>query len=244
MSDLLSAHLYIVHYRAGSRGDFLAGWLASLPGSLDDDWSIDCSTGKSFTSASYFKLFPQYQGQTLENFVKCWGCFLDSNKARFKAAVTHNDHIVGLMSSWARERCTIVSIQTDLESLRRIAWENFVKQYLTVQQQNGQTKYLIDLCLVENHSDDSRRYYAEEKFRQGIPKWMREWSPCQSADIVFHYKDIFRRGGSQIIADGLDLKLEHEYHNLWNLSLSAAESPPQIQRWGRIFKFCEFATND
>lgn len=41
---LIPIRLYIVVARLGARGDFLAGWLGTLPNFIDTQWHIDPDT--------------------------------------------------------------------------------------------------------------------------------------------------------------------------------------------------------
>ena len=52
---MVPINLTIVIARPGARGDFVAGWLGSLPGYIDNQWRIDITTGRSFGLMNCFK---------------------------------------------------------------------------------------------------------------------------------------------------------------------------------------------
>ena len=54
-SPYINTRLRIIVARPGARGDFLAGWLGTLPDSVDTLWRIDVDTGRSLGLMTCFK---------------------------------------------------------------------------------------------------------------------------------------------------------------------------------------------
>jgi hypothetical protein len=233
--------LDIIHYHAGSRGDFVAGWLGCLPDYVDNNWTIDPATGKSMSDATYFKLFPKQPVQTLQEFVREWGFDLASRTNNRIVAATHHDHIADLIPSELRAITRLITITVKNVDLDWLAWEHYVKQYLCSYPMPDGTVHIIDRLLPPHlRHDDARLGLALDIFHKGRPKGVREHAGCANADVILDYAEILVKGGSRILCELLTLPAEQQHHELWDLSIDAAKSPDEISVWGHVFRFSDF----
>jgi hypothetical protein len=230
--------LVIVQSQGGARGDFLAGWLGSLPDFVDSQWYIDCETGQSFTHAKFFK---EYQNHfNLDDFLAGYN-FARSDRSTFQLAAT--THFCDL-SNVPAANVKIISIRVSESDMVEVQWNRLVKTFLTQHRYESamwkNIRYGIDLQIEDRSNiDNDARFRLLENRKQSlfdnIPRPI-----CQTADYVFDYKEIFTPMGSHLIADRLKLQCVNRHHLLWQKNLEFAAPPDIIDRFGQTYTFDDF----
>jgi hypothetical protein len=243
----MKIRFYIVQATGGARGDFLAGWLGSLPEFLNSNWTIDWETGQSFTQAKFLKCFHQGSLVTknLRGFLESYQYVLDQNHDFLVAGTTHDASIANYVDPAQRDLVTILSIQLSQQRLIQSAWEFFVKTFLTKHRYDfafynhityGVDHYLRDQGIMAN---DHERLKCIDQYLQNINLACLQASSVR-CDYVFNYDELFVPEGSRHLVSQLDLRCSEKHHEQWNQNLKFAQSPQEIERFGRTFKFSEF----
>lgn len=244
----MKVQFYIVQSCGGAKGDFLAGWLGSLPQFLDSSWTIDWETGQSFTMAKFFKDFGQDNSpiKNVRNFLHQNRYTLHQEHDFLLAGTTHDPHIARYVSADHRSLVRILSIKVSHERLAEVAWNFFVKTFLTKHRytcafENGIT-YGVDHYLQAQGisvCNDRVRLDCIDRYLQNID--LAEFSyHANQYDYLFDYDKLFSPDGSRHLVRGLGLCCSEQHHQQWNQNLIYSCSPDQITRFGRTFYFADF----
>lgn len=243
----MKIRFYIIQSPGGARGDFLAGWLGSLPDFLNSNWTIDWETGQSFTQAKFLKFFDQDPNVTknLSDFLESYQYVLDQHHDFLVVGTTHDASIANYVDPAQRDLVTILSIQLSQQRLIECAWEFFVKTFLTKHRYDfafcnhimyGVDHYLKDQGIMVN---DHERLKCIDQYLQNINLACLQ-ARLAGCDYLFNYDDLFVPEGSRRLVNQLDLVCSEKHHEQWNQNLKFAQSPLEIERFGKTFKFKEF----
>lgn len=237
----LPIKLNIVQSEAGAKGDFLAGWLGTLPMFLENHWTIDCETGQSFTHAKFFK---DYQtNQNLDDFLSDRNFFLSDNPTFQVAASTHYIRFPTFTTHHLKH-IKIISIRVSNDDLLEVQWNKFVKNCLTRHRYEwavwSDVNFGVDEFFTDRSqlNDNDRRSWIDNNMHQYFPE--HPIPVCSIANWVFDYKDVFAPSGSKLIAEALNLQCSERHHDVWRKNLDFSNAPMSIKRFGREYTFEEF----
>jgi len=236
----LPINLNIVQSQSGAKGDFLAGWLGTLPMFLENHWTLDCETGISFTHAKFFKDY--HSSQNLDDFLAERNFFLSDNPIFQVAGTTH--HITfPTFTTHHLKHTKIISIQVSDDDLLEVQWNHFVKNCLTHHRYEwavwNNTRIGVDHFINKPQlTDHERRSWIHNNMHQYFPEHPKP--VCSIANWVFNYKDVFTPSGSKLIAAALNLQCSEQHHDLWRKNLDFSNAPMTIKRFGQEYTFEEF----
>lgn len=242
----MKIQLYIVQAPGGAKGDFLAGWLGTLPQFLDTHWSIDMETGQSFTSAKFFKQFSQDTSPTksLTHWLAKHDYHLHADADFCICGTTHDFDVHQYVDDDVRHLVKTISIRVGLESAIETRWNFFVKTMLTKHRYQhafdngisyGVDHYLRDLSIPCNDRERSR--YLDQFLQRDYQ--LSDW-PSYKYDWCWDYHTLFAPGGSRCVAEAMQLVCDEKYHELWDQNLMYSHSPSSIERFGCTYRLEEF----
>lgn len=243
---ILPVKLSVIHSRGGARGDFLAGWLGTLPQFIQNYWSVDCETGQSISSANFLKHFkPKLVEADFEKFLEGYNLNLDHSSELRVSATTHRPDI-GCFFPPAKRNCVqLIAIQISESDYAEIEWNFFVKTFLTKHRQHQdfteKIKYGVDRYFdARSKIDDEDRLEKIDALYSGWSKRSFFQNICIDPDVVFVYSEIFKPGGSRRLSAVLDFQCNDAHHTRWDTMITVAGSPKIIERFGRVFRFDDF----
>jgi len=233
--------LIIVQAQAGAKGEFLAGWLGSLPSFVESHWTIDCETGQTLTKANFFKAFNH--NHCLNTFLFDMNFCLSDQNLWSLVGTTHLSQLSSLLSVEQQKNIDIVSVKIKKSNLLDIAWNSFVKNNFT----RHRYEHAIDQHItygVDHHinnrvniNDSIRKDYIQEY----IDKHILMFKPIDTdATHVFDYDELFVPGGSKLVATRLNLDCLDQHHKLWDKNLEFSHAPLSIERFGVTYNFDDF----
>jgi len=237
----------------GARGDFVSGWLGSLPGFLTNSWNIDAETGQSFTNYRFFKSLSDDPLSFLGiiNMLNQSGLRLDSN-GMFITCINHKSTIVKYFTENTKDQIFFVIIDTNFSDKPKIIWERMIKTFLTDMRMPDlitKTKtvpcYGIDENLLRERREISDRERIKRFFKQIKSYWYEDhmsWDltptvPDGFSSVTLKYSDLFVPGGSRHLSDRMNLFCTDRHHDLWDQNLRSADSPLEIVRFGHVINF-------
>lgn len=239
----LPVKLSVIHSQGGARGDFLAGWLGTLPQYLQNYWTVDCETGQSVSNANFLKHFPPTPFENdFEKFLHGHNFNLDYNSRLWVSATTHRPDISLFFPPAKRNCLQLISIQISERDRTEIEWNFFVKTLLTKHRQLQDFREKIQYGV--DHFFDAGCEINDENRLEKIDVWLSRHVfttniPLE-ADVVLSYSEIFRPGGSVGLSAVLGVQCSDAYHARWNTMTAVASSPKIIERFGKVFRFDDF----
>lgn len=244
MSNLFQIQLVAVHGITGSRTDFVAGWLGTLPGFLNNQWTIDSETGQSRSLGQQLKELDNHNGPTALNQVLSNYSYCLSSRSRWSYAGSyHESNLAQKIHPSNASAIKSVVIDTNKCNPTFILWENIVKTFMTrhryIHAFNAGTVYGIDFLLSDAGqpiNDQSRCEWIDNL----LDSWTVKSSPVVDLNThVIEYNELFRPGGSHTIAEKLQLTVTDRDHQVWDHMLTLANAPLQIERFGRTWKYAD-----
>lgn len=221
---MVPINLTIVVARPGARGDFVAGWLGTLPGFVDSQWRIDIPTGRSFGLMNCLKDIDSvdYGSNTLNYLLGYRNYTLGDSNWTFAVSC----HGYGLANKISKStNIKVIQITTDVQDNVVINWEYIVKTYFCQERFESslhQNKfYNIDNCDLLEHQLLIKNYANAARYSNDLDLELE----C----IQINYKDLFCPGGSYCLCEKLDIEPDIDYHRYWDLQLSIASSKLSYQ---------------
>jgi hypothetical protein len=244
MSNLFQIQLVAVHGITGSRTDFVAGWLGTLPRFLNNQWTIDSETGQSRSLGQQLKELENYHGPAaLNQLLSNYNYRLAARSSWSYAGSYHESNLA--QKTYPTDASAIKSIVIDTNKCNPtfILWENIVKTFMTRHRYthafNTGAVYGIDFLLLDARqpiNDQSRCKWIDNL----LDSWTVKSSPVVDLNThVIEYDELFRPGGSHTIAEKLQLTVTDRDHLVWDHMLTLANAPLQIERFGRVWKYTD-----
>lgn len=237
---LLTRPIFVLG-KAGSRIDFVSGWLGSLPGFVDGQWRIDLASGRSYTYGSIIREFDSIDlgEKTLTTLLADHNIAIDAQAPSRFAVSLHGRNFDKKTTDTDRKNSTILKINTVHADQNKIFWEFLVKTYLSFDTRSHAWStgehYNIDR-LVTTHSNDNLRQKAVLNVIAQRHKY-GEIDIGQIPHIEIDYRDILDHNGSYILAEKLNLDLDQKYHTLWKNNLEFAKAPDRVYCFSRWWEF-------
>jgi hypothetical protein len=217
---------------AGSRSDFIAGWVGKLPNFVESFWSFNPITGQSITSTQH-TLSLDYPEQ-LTSFLHDHQYRLDPTATLTYATKVHQ---VSPDCAVTLDPTTVHLIPIDLTGLDPIAlqWESVIKTF-------GRAHRLQTISWVIDHYIDKEEITNQDRIDhldQKLKKLLQQIKlPPQQPGLK--YVEIFKKGGSYLIAEELGIVVDDEYHQYWDYMLPLSITPKQVTLWGHEFKLTDY----
>ena len=237
--------LYLTVGTSGARGDFVAGWLSSLPWVINNEWTIDPVTGRSFGNQQLIRNIDKMPEINTSNLNEC---LLTHNwQLNPSAKCTYSGACHGFQISKQVTQDNLSSIKcividtTDVDPIT-LHWEFCVKTYGSYDHrrhifENNTPHYLLDHGEKNQLVTDQDRYELFKKqLLLTVPK--SNWNPSVDfPHVTISYNDVISPHGSQKLTELLDINVDPAYHKLWEANLKLATTPDSInlfeKRWSK-----------
>lgn len=238
---MLPINLKLITGPIGARMDFVAGWLGTLPGWINNQWHIDPVTGQS----NGFMRMTKYLD---------WGCrdlvtllqdqqFTLSQNPDYKwAGACHGydlqpDNVVPHILNGTLE---ILQIVVDQDQTNEIFWNFVVKTFLTPDLHAGHLRnnspWSVDKEIV-SATDTNRIHRVDQILRE--PMYLRTL-PDSIPSNKINYREIASSKGSLCLEKLFDLQVPNGCHQLWQKMLPLSFSPSTITVWGHEWRQADY----
>lgn len=238
----------MVSGQPGSRTDFAAGWLGTLPGFIDNMWYIDPETGQSNGRMRMTKQFRP--GTDIDHVISNHG---------YKLSQQSNLTFAGAWHPWENRKLekldlyidsgliNLCHIDVEPECIAKVFWENGVKTGLSswtwrLGQSELPLQWGVDQIIlrdkivekIEDITDQQRIHFFETQMmkKNNFPRP----APLLYPHCVLSYKELFQPGGSYYLCNKLGITAGQRYHEYWDAMLSVADSPTELTVWGRTWR--------
>jgi hypothetical protein len=240
-----SIKLYIVAAPGGARGDFVAGWLGTIPGFLNSYWNIDQATGVSLGNMGHLRsidhgLAPttalnshQLNLSNISNItwaVSCHGYTLDPSM--YYPHIDNNE-------------IKFLSININGADKTIITWEFIVKTYLSERRgldwaQRNKKWVIDDQINLESITDQDRIDQLQLILKQQ-PRALSDRSlPITIPSISLDYVKLFKLNGSRYLCNQLNIIAPEYCHSLWNAMIPMADAPNIVTAWGVVWRKADY----
>jgi hypothetical protein len=237
----------LVAGECGSRMDFIAGWLGTLPQFLDNEWHMDPLTGQSYGFMRHTKMLDVKKIDSFSDFFR--GHFIINPAADLCYAgslhVSLPDNIQGAINS---DQAELLVIDTSTVSVSHIGWECTVKTFLSQLKTRDAIKHWNRSWQVDQHINkkgitNSDRIAlvkqclsrtTNQSCNRGLPT---PTMPHKKID----YNLLFQPGGSRYLCNTLGLPdVNERYHNFWDQQLPLSKSPDSLVVWGETWNKADY----
>ena len=123
---MIDAEIWLITGTGGSRIDFTAGWLSSLPGFVDNQFRIKFDTGQSASDANITKLLDS-SNLSLSSILKDFNINPTAQSNLKYVGVSHGQY----QETQIDVPTKVIYIDVANANLAKIGWEFMVKTYLT-----------------------------------------------------------------------------------------------------------------
>lgn len=246
--ELINCRLKLILYQPGARGDFVCGWAGLLQNVINNQWTIDPTTG---LSSGHFATKALEHGRNLDEVLLEENLVLDANSDLFYVAPCHGtdleiDSFKDLVDAGLMQLYAIDVTNADLAT---VAWEMIVKSFLshrnTTWHETAHKSWTIDSQIdlpwseiTDQHRVDTLKPRTQKKvYLPAVEKFLN--SPGVT---VLDYTKLFVTGGSHYFCDRLGLDAPEVCHEFWNQMLKFATSPDSITVWNYTWNkedFCK-----
>jgi len=217
---MINTKCWIVTGTGGSRIDFVAGWLGTLPGFVNNNWGVDPTTGQSTGEMRMFKQLDYAPDYAVRTCLRDFGDFELTHDADLTYVGACHGRYLNLQIQ--NDPIKILYINIAGADLNKIAWEFLVKTYLstpTIRQQS----FSIDAI--------------EEKIKNF--KLSSGYKP-HATSTVLDYSKLFQPGGSRYLCNCLQLVVDNRYHEFYSNQLTWADTPREISALGRTWRYSDY----
>jgi hypothetical protein len=222
----------------GARADFVAGWLGTLPGFINNMWSIDPLTGVSIGEMGKLRGIDQPDSQ-LVNVLNNLQLELSPNAEWTWPGACHghfldNNQVLPFIDA---ELVKLLIIDISNVDPVWIKWQFIAKTYL------GQRKnfslvcrnksWIIDHQILTSPITDKDRILKAKQIIKNFKNQTQANIKTTLPATILDYSKLFCDNGSRYLTESLNLCNVPEYcHSMWNTLLPFANTPDTISAWG------------
>jgi hypothetical protein len=235
--------LVLVVGNSGSRVDFVAGWLSTLPEFIDNQWHIDMTTGQSLGNMDITKCIDK-QDISIDTVFRNCSMELSPDADFYYAGSCHGRRTYNYQQQVQDKLITPVTIDTRSCDQSFLSWEFIVKTYLTKRRSSwtigNKDIWLIDQSINQSIiTDQDRIVRLKELIKQRQQHNLLNLKNTNMESVV-EYSQLFQAGGSRYLCNVINLDVDTPYHQYWNSMLPFAESPKSINRWGYDWNYHDY----
>jgi len=234
--------LYLTLGAPGARGDFVAGWLSSLPWVINNEWTIDPLTGRSYGGQQLIRKLDHVSiGNTtdLNDALLTCNWHLDSTAKLAYSGALHGFKINSQVTTDNLSAIKFIVIDTsDIDPLT-LHWEFCVKTWGSYDHrrhvsENNSPNYHIDHKLKNQPITDQDRCEMFKTLLLNTPN--RNYMPTINfPHVTIKYNDIISPTGSKKLAELLNMVVDPAYHKLWETNLTLADTPDLVNLFGQCW---------
>jgi hypothetical protein len=229
--------LCIVAGVGGARADFVAGWLGTLPGFVNNSWLIDPFTGVSYGRQGDIRSIDS--GQSIESILQNNNLELHKNANFTWATACHGFHLKGsdYQAKINDGLIKFLSINTHGADQNKISWEFITKTYLSHRKHMDSVRGFSEQWIIDSHIKKSQPTNQDridqlhlmlENQKSNAFVSLNSSVPGQQVKYI----KLFQSGGSRYLCNQLDIDVSNCYHRYWDSMLEFSDSPETINVWG------------
>jgi hypothetical protein len=226
---------YLVTGNPGARGDFLAGWLGTLPNFVNSNWAINPRTGISSGSQRITKILDKNLNLTLQQCLEQHDIVLSADANLAFAGSVHGfafGRIGNKQLPWRNYKkiFQILYIQVpdhDLDLMNTIRWEHFCKNYFSMEFNWAEITGDATVDVAELAAAEFSKFHELANFR--VPR-----------STIVEYTKLFVPGGSRYLCETLNIIANDNNHQAWDLALLKAISPYEITCFGKTWTKADY----
>ena len=234
---MVPINLTTVIARPGARGDFVAGWLGTLPNFIDSQWRIDLPTGRSLGLMNCLKEIDtvDYGKDTLDRLLKFRNFSLGPSNWNFAMSCHGNKFEEKIVLT---PQVQLVQILTDSADRALLNWEFIAKTYFSQErfESSVQENKIYNVDKVDTKSP-VEFIKQQARFIQQLPDYR-----LQLDCIQVQYQDLFVPGGSWHLCNKLGINVLPEYHRYWDIQLGLANSKLSYTAFGHNWTIDNYCT--
>jgi len=216
---MINAQCWLVTGSGGSRIDFVAGWLGTLPGFVNNHWSIDATTGQSIGEMRLAKQLDYEVNYSVRNCLRDLGFNLTNDADLIYVGTCHGKY---LQDQIQNDTVKILYIDIDGVDYKKICWEGLAKTYLT------------------RPSINAKEDVDTDQIKQLFSKVRNLNCPPTPSALILDYTKLFQPGGSRYLCDCLQLTVDNRYHEYYDSQLVWADTPKEISALGQIWRYSDY----
>ena len=213
MTILKPINCWLVVYPGGARGDFVVGWLGTLPNFINARWHIDIETGKSFSDIDWFRELSTNKYQTAERILNNYNLTADKNCSYNLAAGFHAAEYV---TDQIDDNFNILTVEVKEHNYKKCNYEYIIKNNTI--KNRSYNEYMQGTSFLTRDNDapliDYQKFYKQESEHYKSIKNKK----------VLEYDKLFQKDGSRYLCNVAGLEASDRHHEYWNTMLEFSES--------------------
>ena len=242
---MIDLKLQIIIYGPGAKGDFLAGWLGTLPNYVDNTWCINPNTGRSTGKMMIFKKlgYPD----TISDLLQPHRISLSASSDLIWACTNHGspESMAAIQDLVDKDLAEIIYIDTSRTNPQDLLWNYFVKMYLSEEKflhklENNSVWYIDQFINQSNITNSHRINYLQTVLKQSLDYKLLTTYQVIPNSIVLDYNCTFVSGGSEYVNKKLKINISPRNQCHWDSMIALSESPNEIMVWGHCWKKADY----
>lgn len=249
---MIPIKLKLISGVGGARIDFVAGWLGTLPGWINNQWQIDPITGQSNGFMRMTKPL-DHGNNDISTLLKDLNLELSPHAKFYWAGACHGFYnkidISNLLNSGSVE---LWRIQVRDVDINEIIWNHIVKTFMShdtrISRLQDQTPYLIDRRIKDAQPsvviDDQLRiefmHDLINQIKQGFLSMVNNLEQSTVPAKIIEYREIASVDGSYYLQQMFDLNVPEACHKMWANMIPLSFSPDSIQTWGHCWRRADY----
>lgn len=234
----------------GMRADFVCGWLGTLPTFLNNNWTLDISTGASTGHFLTKKLDFLPPDIDVNQYLQAHHLLLSANPEFLFAGPMHGTNLK--YQYWKdyinQGLVKFAAIEPRQADISKIHWEFIVKTFLRKERIvdrlfSTQQKYGVDQLMDSSSRTDSQRIQFIESYIARV----KPIYPCTNMTIIEDFKPaileypcLFNKGGSRYLCSVLGLTATEQHHLYWDSMVGFADSPEVLDAFGKTWRKSDY----
>jgi hypothetical protein len=211
----------------GLRMDFVTGWLGKLPNFVESNWNIDPVTRQSLvTTLLNVDLNNPW---SLSGFLESHQYVLDSTSELTFATKLHK-FAPEYQPMVDNKLIEIYELWYDSNDAGQVDWEFVIKTYGKL---DANRSWNIDKIISKDNINDQDRIECLDIL---LRKKHNVQKDKQSDFSGLEYSRLFCNDGSRYLCDTLEITADTAYHAFWNIMLPLAQTPDNIELWGKTWR--------
>ena len=241
---MLEVKLTIIIYRPGACGDFLAGWLGTLPNHVNSNWSIDPITGKSTGKMSVLKRLGKQN--TLENLLLPFDIKLSKSSNLTWACTNHESDKSALEYVQKNNQANLVYIDHSTANQEDLIWNYYVKMFLSQDRSLFNIKtdsiWYVDSFINQSLiSNIDRINYVKSKLISSQEHMFDQLDNLEGSTIL-DFSKTFVPGGYNYLKEKLHINVPKRNAAYWDSQLDFIQSPDELTVWGHTWRRKDFSS--
>ena len=252
---MIPIKLKLVTGLGGSRMDFVAGWLGTLPGWINNQWQVDPVTGQSNGYMRFTKAIDSMQTD-LTTLLADHQLQLSQNNQYNWAGACHGFGVKrnNLLPFIEEGTVELLNIVVEPKYLNEIVWNFIVKTFLYQERDlfnllNYNSPWLIDRRIKIDQpdaviTDQYRCKFLHNMIAGSIESITKEtrlnFSEQGISSTIILYSEIIKDSGSEYLENLLGLEVHKPHHRLWKNMLPLSFSPDTMPAWGHTWKRADY----